>query len=61
MALAADHSRAVVLLLSIHCLLSVPLFCGVFVYGPCFVVHLVLTVVSRFEIISMRRRELVAF
>ena len=61
MASAADHSKAVVLLLSIHCLLLVPLFCEVFAYGSCFVVHLALGVISSFEIIWMRTRELVAF
>ena len=38
-ALAAVHSKAVVLLLLIHCLLLLPLFCGGFVFGPCFVVQ----------------------
>ena len=36
--MAAVHSKAVVLMLLIHCLLGLP-FCGVSVFGPCFVIQ----------------------
>ena len=36
---SAEHSKAVVLLLLIHCLLLPPLFCGEFMVGPSFAVH----------------------
>ena len=34
--MAAVNSKALVLLLSIHCLLLIPFFVEVFVHGPCF-------------------------
>ena len=45
--------KAVVLLLLMHCLLLPPLFCGVCVYGSCFVVQYLVS----FAIISLGKRE----
>ena len=36
---SAEHSKVVVLLLLIHCVLLPPLFCGEFIVVPCYVVH----------------------
>ena len=46
---SAENSKAVFLLLLIHCLLLSPLFCGGFMVGPCFVEHFL---VYSFAIIS---------
>ena len=59
MVLAAVPFKAVVLLLLIYCLLLLPLFCGCFVFGPCFVVQYLMPL-SIFAIISSGKRELVA-
>ena len=51
---SAEHSKVVVLLMLIHCLLLPPLFCGEFMVGPCYVVHYL---VSSFAIISLGKKE----
>ena len=52
---STSHSKAVVSeLLLIHCLLLSPLFVGVFMVGPCFVVHYL---VSSFAIISLEKKD----
>ena len=50
----AEHSKAVVLLLLIHCLLLPSLFCRGFMVGPCFVVRYL---VSSFAIISLGKKD----
>ena len=51
---SAEHSKVVVLLLNIHCLLLPPLFCrGGGIVGPCFVVHYL---VSSFAVISLGKK-----
>ena len=50
---STERFKAVVLLLLMHCLLLPPLFCGVCVYGSCFVVQYLVS----FEIISLGKRE----
>ena len=57
MALAADPSMAIVLLLSIYCLMYFPLFVGVL----CLSLFWLLCVYSSFAIILKRKRKLVAF
>ena len=52
---AAVRFKAVVLLLLIYCLLLLPLLCGKFVFGPCYLVLIVV-----FAIISLGKREMVA-
>ena len=50
---STERSKAVVLLLWIYCSLLPPLFCGICMYGSCFVVQYLLS----FAIISFRERE----
>ena len=49
MALAAVHIKVVVPLLLIHCLVLLQLFCGDFVFGPCFVVQYLVLFISMRE------------
>ena len=49
MALAAVHIKVVVPLLLIHCLVLLKLFCGDFVFGPCFVVQYLVLFISMRE------------
>ena len=55
--ISAEQSKAVVLLLLMHCLLLPPLFCGGFMVGPCFVVHYLVYFCNH---LAGRERELVA-
>ena len=55
MASAVFRSKAVVLLWSIRCLLLLPLFMSLFVYGPCFVLQYSGYALSNFAIISLER------
>ena len=56
--LGPDHSKAMVLLLFIHCLLLLPLFVVIFIRSL-FFYYAVLCVLSSFVIISVGKRELV--
>ena len=60
---AAIHSKAVhqVLLLLIHCYCCSHNACGGSVFGPCFIMHYLGSVLFSFAIILMGKRELVAF
>ena len=55
---AAVCSKAVVLVLLIHCLLLLPLFVFFCVFNPCLIA--VSSVLSSFSTISLKKRKLVA-
>ena len=57
--LGPDHSKAMVLLLFIHCLLLLPLFVVIFIRSLFFFYYAVLCVLSSFVIISVGKRELI--
>ena len=44
-------------MLLIHCLLLLPVACGSFVFGPCFVIQYLVSSFFSFAIISLRKRE----